>query len=88
MTQRTQITLPPDEHRAARRRAAQQGISLAEYVRRLVHEDLTGAGTKPKADISAIFGLGDSGGSNVARHKDEYLADAIEADYVKTKRDR
>jgi hypothetical protein len=77
MTQRTQITLPTDEHRAARRRAAEQGISLAEYVRRLVHDDLTEAGTKPKSDISAIFGIGNSGGSNVAEHKDEYVADAI-----------
>ena len=88
MTQRTQITLPPDDHRAARRRAAEQGISLAEYVRRLVHQDLSAGGTKPKADISTIFGLGNSGGSNVAKYKDEYLDEAVEADYLKTKRDR
>ena len=79
MTQRTQITLPSDEHRAARRRAAEQGISLAEYVRRLVHEDLTEAGSKPKADISVIFGLGDSGGSNVAKFKHEYVGEAVDA---------
>jgi hypothetical protein len=79
MTQRTQITLPADEHRAARRRAAEQGISLAEYVRRLVHEDLTEAGSKPKADISVIFGLGDSGGSNVAKLKHEYVGEAVDA---------
>ena len=88
MTQRTQIILPADDHRAARRRAAERGISLAEYVRRLVHEDLTEAGSKPKADISEIFGIGNSGGSNVARYKDEYLDEAVEADYLKTKRDR
>lgn len=79
MTQRTQITLPPDEHRAARRRAAEQGISLAEYVRRLVHEDLAEVEQRPKADISEIFGIGNSGGSNVAKHKDEYVAEAIYA---------
>jgi hypothetical protein len=79
MTQRTQIILPADEHRAARRRAAEQGISLAEYVRRLVHEDLTEGGSKPKADISEIFGIGNSGGSNVAKHKDAYVAEAIHA---------
>lgn len=78
MTQRTQITLPTEEHRAARRRAAEQGISLAEYVRRLVHEDLS-EGSKPKADMSVIFGLGDSGGSDIASHKDEYIAEAIAA---------
>lgn len=79
MTQRTQIILPADEHRAARRRAAEQGISLAEYVRRLVHDDLTEVGSKAKADISEIFGIGNSGGSNVAKHKDAYVAEAIYA---------
>lgn len=88
MTQRTQITLPPDEHRAARRRAAEQGISLAEYVRRLVHDDLSLGGVRRRADISEIFGLGNSGGSNVAKHKQEYLDEAVEGDYLKTKRDR
>ena len=86
MTQRTQITLASDEHRAARRRAAEQGISLAEYVRRLVHDDLSSRGSVRKPDVSDIFGLGDSGGSNVARHKQEYLDDAVEADHLKTKR--
>jgi hypothetical protein len=86
MTQRTQIILPADEHRAARRRAAEQGISLAEYVRRLVHEDLTEAGSTPKADISEIFGIGNSGGSNVAKHKDEYVAEAIHAHLEQSRR--
>lgn len=86
MTQRTQISLPPDEHRAARRRAAEQGISLAEYVRRLVHEDLSDGGSLPKADITQIFGLGNSGGSNVAKHKQQYLDEAAEVDYLKTKK--
>lgn len=88
MTQRTQITLPADEHRAARRRAAEQGISLAEYVRRLVHEDLSPRQAQPEADISELFGIGDSGGSNIAKHKQRYLDEAAEADYLKTKRDR
>ena len=79
MTQRTQIILPADEHRAARRRAAEQGISLAEYIRRLVHEDLTVGESRPKADISEIFGIANSGGSDVAKHKDAYLAEAIAA---------
>ncbi len=78
MMARTQITLPPDEHRAARRRAAEQGISLAEYVRRLVHEDLAGQ-DRPKADISVIFGIGDSGGSDVANHLHEYVGEAVDA---------
>lgn len=78
MTSRTQITLPPENHRLARRRAADLGISLAEYIRRLVDRDLQ-AGAPKKADISAIFDLGDSGGSDVADHKHEYLGDAVDA---------
>lgn len=78
MMARTQITLDPEEHRAARRRAAEQGISLAEYVRRLVHDDLT-AEAGPKPDASILFDLGDSGGSDVANHKHEYVGDAVDA---------
>lgn len=78
MMSRTQITLDPEEHRAARRRAAEQGISLAEYVRRLVHDDLT-ATERPPADVSILFDLGDSGGSDVANHKHEYVGDAVDA---------
>ena len=78
MTQRTQIYLPAEEHRRARRRAAEQGISLAEYVRRLVHRDLQPA---PRAaDLSGLFGLGDSGGSDVANEKDAYLGQAAGAE--------
>ena len=87
MTSRLQVTFEPEEHRRAKRRAAELGISMAEFVRRAV-DDALGSPARPKADISEIFGLGNSGGSNVAEYKDEYLAEAIEADYLKTKRDR
>jgi hypothetical protein len=75
MQQRTQIYLPPEEHRRARRRAAELGVSLAEYVRRLVRQDLGGPGRN--ADVSSLFALGDSGGSDVARQKDAYIGGAI-----------
>ncbi len=65
---------PPRAHR----RAADQGISFAEYVRRLLRRDLEEP-PRPKADISAIFGLGDSGGSDIANHKHEYIGEAIAA---------
>jgi hypothetical protein len=77
MMSRTQITLDPESHRAARRRAAAQGISLAEYIRRLVRDDLSVDG--PAADVSALFDLGDSGGSDVATHKHDYVGDAVDA---------
>jgi len=78
MMQRTQILLTPDDHRRARRRAAELGISLAEYIRRLVERDLRGP--IPEADVASLFALGRSGGSDVAANKDAYVAEAVEAD--------
>ena len=78
MMTRSQISLDPELHRRAQRRAAEQGISFAEYVRSLVRSDLM-AEPRPKADISAIFDLGDSGGSDVGVHKHEYIGEAVDA---------
>lgn len=77
MVQRTQVTLDPEQHRRARLRASELGMSLAEYVRGLVRSDL--GGHPPPSDVSTILGLGDSGGSDVGRHKDEYIGDALDA---------
>jgi hypothetical protein len=77
MMARIQIALPPEDQRRARARAAELGISFAEYVRRLVARDLGEAvGT---ADPRALLDLGDSGGSDVAREKDRYAGEAAEA---------
>ena len=75
MVVRTQVTLDADAHRRAKRRASQLGISFAEYMRRLVAEDLTEPA--PRADPGEIFGLFDSGGADVARDKDAYVAEAV-----------
>lgn len=56
MAIRTQIQLTPEHHRRARDRAAALGISLAEYIRRLVAADLTAP--RRGADVSEIFGIG------------------------------
>ena len=77
MMQRTQVTLDAAEHRRARRRAADLGISMAEYVRRLIQRDL--AGPMPEPDPRSLFGLGDSGGSDVAAEKDRYVGEASAA---------
>jgi hypothetical protein len=69
MTFRTQITLDPELQRRAHAKAAGLGISFAEYVRRLLPNDL--ASQKPKADISMVFDLIDEGPeTNIARDKD------------------
>ena len=77
MMVRTQITLESELQVQARRRASEMGISLAEYVRRLVAQDLARPEQKP--DISCIFDLGSSGGSNIAENKDAMIGEAISA---------
>jgi hypothetical protein len=47
MNARTQITIDPELQRRAQARAAELGISFAEYVRRLLASDL--GEPKPKA---------------------------------------
>jgi hypothetical protein len=76
MMVRTQIALDSEEHRRAKRRAAEQNISLAEFVRRAVRRDLGGEG-RPRADISEIFGLFSSGASDVSENKDRYLGESL-----------
>jgi hypothetical protein len=53
------------------------GISFAEYVRRLVARDLA----RPPAvrNPHALFDLGDSGGSDVARYKHRYVGEAVDS---------
>ncbi len=74
---RTQITLDRELRNRARERAAELGISLAEYIRRLLARDLSGP--QPSSDPSIVFDLGDSGGSDVASYKDEMVGEAASA---------
>jgi hypothetical protein len=84
MMVRTQITLESELQRQARQRASNIGVSLAEYVRRLVARDL--ARPEPKADLTCIFDLGASGGSDIARGKDSMIAEAFASARSKPRR--
>lgn len=84
MMSRTQITLDPEIQRRVRQRAGDMGISLAEYVRRLVARDLGGA--QSAASPSAVFDLGASEGSDIASHKDAMLREAFASARRKTRR--
>jgi hypothetical protein len=75
MMARTQITLDPELQKRARKRAGDLGVSLAEYVRRLVSRDL--GATQKRGDPRSIFDLGSSGGSDIARNKDSMIAEAF-----------
>ena len=79
MMVRTQIALPTEEHRRAKAKAAQLNISLAEYLRRLVARDLSGE--RPRGDITRMFNLGRSGRSDISTRVDEFVGEAVEAEY-------
>jgi hypothetical protein len=81
MMVRTQIMLHAEVHTRAKLRAAELGMSLAEYVRRTIALDLEEP-PEPVTDLSGIFGLfAYPGGSDIAHHKDEYLGEAMEQAY-------
>ena len=77
MMARTQVTLDPELHRQARAKSAAMGISLAEYLRRLVSHDLQGP--RRTADVRSVFDLGRSGGSDIRREKHAAVGEAVAA---------
>ncbi|MEA2239817.1 MAG: hypothetical protein QOC81_4541 [Thermoanaerobaculia bacterium] len=77
MTRRTQVTLDLEIHRRTRKRAAELGVSVAEYIRILVARYLASLRTPP--DPSIVFTLGRSAGSDIAKHKDKMIAEAFGA---------
>jgi hypothetical protein len=82
MNARTQITIDPELQRRAQARAAELGISFAEYVRRLLANDL--GEVKPKADISIVFDLGASDEpTDIARDKDKMIGEAVWESYLR-----
>lgn len=82
MNRPVQVTLDPDDRRQARRRAAELGITLAEYIRRLVRRDLDD--WTPEGDTSAIIAVERIAGSDPATHKDQYIGEAVAARFAKT----
>ena len=74
------IVLPGQRHAEAKRKAARQGVSLSEYIRRLVASHL-GKDT-PASDPSVIVGLFDSGGSRIADGKQAMISETIRVSLV------
>ena len=74
---RTQIALEAEQHALVKQKAAALGITMAEYIRRLVDQDLAGGGTN--ADLSAIIGIGRSGGSDIATEGTAAVSEAVAA---------
>jgi hypothetical protein len=89
MMSRTQVTLETQTHRRARQRASELGVSLAEYMRRLVARDL--AGPQAEVDVTCVFDLGRSSKSdvaknNMAKNKDSMIAEAFQTARRKSRR--
>jgi hypothetical protein len=83
MLRRTQFTLASETHLLARQRAKRLGVSFTEYLRGLVTGDLA-ANAVPNP--SALFDLGSSAGSNIAKQKDAMVAQAFYALRKKSQR--
>jgi hypothetical protein len=82
MSVRTQITLDWEMRRRAQAKAAELRISFAEYVRRVIAQDLGEA--KPKADISIFFDLiKDGPPSDIARDKDKLIGEAVWQEHLR-----
>jgi hypothetical protein len=74
--------MDPETQRRAQAKAAELGISFAEYIRRLVANDLDAL--EKKADITSLFGLIDEGPpTNIARDKDKMIGEAVWQDYLR-----
>ena len=82
MNARTQITLDPEVQRRAHEKAAELGISFAEYVRRLVTADL--GPPRRKVDVSIVFDLGASSEpTDIARDKEKMIGEAVWQEYLR-----
>ncbi len=84
MMSRTQITLEKELQKQAHRRASEMGVSFAEYVRRLVARDLVRPETK--VDLTCVFDLGISRGSDIAAEKDSMIGEAFASALARTPR--
>jgi hypothetical protein len=84
MMSRSQISLESEIQRRARKRASDLGVSLAEYIRRLVARDL--GSSQAAVGPAAAFDLGASGGSDVARNKTAMVAEAFASRHAKARR--
>lgn len=79
---RTQVQLSPAQAEAVKRYAAEQGISMAEVVRRSLEAFLDGC-LKPTPEelrrrAMRISGIAQGGPSDIAERHDDYLSEALQ----------
>jgi len=85
MRSRMQFSVDAVLRQRARERAAALGLTLSEYICRLIAVDL---GIRPGLlDVSAIFDLAASGEvTDIARDKDKMIGEAVWAEYLRKTR--
>lgn len=80
---RTQVYLTSQQHRALKREAAREGVSMTEMLRRILDHHLLGRrtpGRAPKKDLILSFvALGESGRTDVSASHDRALDEALRA---------
>lgn len=77
---RTQVYLTPSQHKALKKEAAREGVSMTEMLRRLIDAHLQrrrGVATFRKEAVMSFIGLGSSGRSDTAERHDEVLDEAF-----------
>ncbi len=77
---RTQVYLTPKQHRALKKAAAREGVSMTELLRRMVDKHLLGRwGTRrpPKELVLSLVALGESGSRDVSENHDRALDEAL-----------
>ena len=79
MAKKAQVSLDDELYARAERRAEARGLSVEEYIRELVAEALPERNPGRRADISVIFGLGDSGRTDIGRDKHHLIGEAFDA---------
>jgi len=75
MDRPVQVLLDPEQRRRARRRAADQGLTLSAYIVRLVADDLEA--WMPEADGTAVIPVADE--ASLPDHEGMYIGEAVAA---------
>ena len=75
MDRAVQVMIDPEERRSARRRAAEQGLTLSEYVARLIRADLDD--WTPDTQSPASIAVADA--AEVPDHEGMYIGEAVAA---------
>ena len=86
---RTQIYLDPEEHRRLVREAAERGLSLTEYLRRVIGDRAGEERVSYAARTwDALIGIIDSGPKDTVDSMDEEVAEAFDQEHRRGRRRR